>query len=39
MNSALDGKGFPPHASSLVGVEALAMEGMLVEISGVAEFD
>ncbi len=39
MNEALDGQGFPPHASSLIGVKGLAMEGMLVEISGVAEID
>jgi enamine deaminase RidA (YjgF/YER057c/UK114 family) len=37
MNQALDGKGFPANASSLIGVKALAMKGMLVEISGVAE--
>jgi enamine deaminase RidA (YjgF/YER057c/UK114 family) len=39
MSDALDGKGFPANASSLIGVKALAMEGMLVEISGVAEID
>lgn len=39
MNEALDGQGFPANASSLIGVKALAMEGMLVEISGVAEID
>lgn len=36
MNMALDGKPFPPNASSLIGVEALADPGMLVEISAVA---
>jgi enamine deaminase RidA (YjgF/YER057c/UK114 family) len=39
MNEALDGKGFPANASSLIGVKALAMEGMLVEISGIAEIN
>lgn len=39
MNDALNGKGFPANASSLIGVKALAMEGMLVEISAVAEID
>ena len=33
---ALDGKPFPPHAMSMIGVAALAVEGMLVEISAVA---
>ena len=36
MNEALDGEPFPPHASSLIGVHSLAMEGMLVEVSAVA---
>jgi enamine deaminase RidA (YjgF/YER057c/UK114 family) len=36
MGEALDGKPFPPNASSLIGVQSLAMEGMLVEISAVA---
>jgi enamine deaminase RidA (YjgF/YER057c/UK114 family) len=39
MDEALDGKPFPPNASSLIGVQALAMEGMLVEISAVAVID
>lgn len=33
---ALDGKPFPPHAMSLIGTPALAMEGMLIEIVAVA---
>jgi enamine deaminase RidA (YjgF/YER057c/UK114 family) len=36
MSCALDGQPFPPNASSLIGVQGLAMEGMLVEISAVA---
>jgi enamine deaminase RidA (YjgF/YER057c/UK114 family) len=36
MAEALDGKPFPPNASTMVGVQSLAMEGMLVEISAVA---
>ena len=36
MNVALDGEAFPPHASSLVGVQALGGEDMLVEISAIA---
>jgi enamine deaminase RidA (YjgF/YER057c/UK114 family) len=36
MNDALPGRPFPPNASSMIGVESLAAEGMLVEISAVA---
>ena len=36
MNVALDGHPFPPNASSMIGVESLAAEGMLVEISAIA---
>ena len=36
MAEALDGKSFPPNASSMIGVQGLAAEGMLVEISAVA---
>ena len=36
MNEALDGEPFPPNASSMIGVQGLAGEGMLVEISAVA---
>jgi enamine deaminase RidA (YjgF/YER057c/UK114 family) len=36
MAEALDGKPFPPNASSMIGVQGLAAEGMLVEISAVA---
>lgn len=36
MAEALDGKPFPPNASSMIGVQGLAGEGMLVEISAVA---
>jgi len=36
MNTALDGKPFPPNASTLVGVQSLAFPDMLVEISAVA---
>ena len=39
MAVALDGKPFPPNASTMVGVERLAMDGMLVEISAVAIVD
>jgi enamine deaminase RidA (YjgF/YER057c/UK114 family) len=39
MSEALDGAPFPPNASSLIGVQSLAMEGMLVEISAVAVID
>lgn len=36
MAEALDGKAFPPNASTMIGVQSLAAEGMLVEISAVA---
>ena len=36
MAEALDGQPFPPNASSMIGVQALAAEGMLVEISAIA---
>jgi len=36
MSQALDGRRFPPNASSLIGVERLAHPDMLVEISAVA---
>jgi enamine deaminase RidA (YjgF/YER057c/UK114 family) len=36
MAEALDGEPFPPNASSMIGVQGLAVEGMLVEISAVA---
>jgi 2-iminobutanoate/2-iminopropanoate deaminase len=36
MSEALDGKPFPPNASTMIGVRGLAMEGMLVEISATA---
>lgn len=36
MAEALDGQPFPPNASSMIGVQGLAAEGMLVEISAVA---
>ncbi|HPG26278.1 MAG TPA: RidA family protein [Myxococcota bacterium] len=36
MAVALDGKPFPPNASTMVGVQALAGPGMLVEINAVA---
>jgi 2-iminobutanoate/2-iminopropanoate deaminase len=39
MAVALDGKPFPPNASTMIGVHALAGEGMLVEISGFAIID
>ncbi len=39
MSEALDGQPFPANASSLIGVEALADPGMLVEISAVAVID
>lgn len=39
MAVALDGKPFPPNASTMIGVQALAGEGMLVEISAVAVVD
>ena len=36
MNEALDGKPFPPNASTLVGVQSLAFPEMLVEVSAIA---
>ena len=36
MNEALDGRPFPPNASTLVGVQSLAYPGMLVEICATA---
>ncbi len=36
MNDALDGKPFPPTASTLVGVERLAYREMLIEIDAIA---
>lgn len=36
MNQALDGRPFPPNASTLVGVQSLAYPGMLVEICATA---
>lgn len=36
MAECLDGKPFPPNASTMVGVTGLAGPGMLVEISAVA---
>ena len=36
MAEALDGQPFPPNASSMIGVQGLAGEGMLIEISGIA---
>lgn len=36
MAEALDGKPFPPNASTMIGVQSLAAPGMLVEISAVA---
>jgi len=36
MSEALDGEAFPPNASSMIGVQGLAADGMLVEISAVA---
>jgi enamine deaminase RidA (YjgF/YER057c/UK114 family) len=39
MNEALDGQPMPPHASTLVGVERLGLEGMLVEIDAIAVVD
>lgn len=39
MAVALDGKPFPPNASTMIGVQSLAGEGMLVEISGFAVVD
>lgn len=39
MAIAFDGKPFPPNASTMIGVQSLAGEGMLVEISGFAIVD
>lgn len=39
MAIALDGKPFPPNASTMIGVQSLAGEGMLVEISAFAVVD
>lgn len=36
MAKGMDGEAFPPNASTMIGVQALAMEGMLVEVSAVA---
>jgi enamine deaminase RidA (YjgF/YER057c/UK114 family) len=36
MNEALDGKPFPPNASTLVGVQSLAFPEMLVEVNAIA---
>jgi enamine deaminase RidA (YjgF/YER057c/UK114 family) len=36
MAVALDGAPFPPNASTMIGVQGLALDGMLVEISAVA---
>lgn len=36
MAEALDGEPFPPNASSMIGVQGLAAQGMLVEISAIA---
>lgn len=36
MSVAVGGRPFPPNASSMIGVQSLAAEGMLVEISAVA---
>ena len=36
MNEALDGRPFPPNASTLVGVQSLALPGMLVEVCATA---
>ena len=36
MNEALDGAPMPPTASTLVGVERLAFEEMLVEVNAIA---
>lgn len=36
MNEALDGQPMPPTAATLVGVERLAFDGMLVEIEAIA---
>ncbi|QDX80280.1 enamine deaminase RidA [Denitratisoma sp. DHT3] len=39
VSEALDGKPFPPNASTMVGVQALGFPDMLVEISAVAVID
>lgn len=39
MQQALDGKPFPPNASTLVGVSQLAYPEMLIEISAIAALD
>lgn len=39
MAVALEGKPFPPNASTMIGVQSLAGESMLVEISGFAIVD
>jgi enamine deaminase RidA (YjgF/YER057c/UK114 family) len=39
MQHALDGKPFPPNASSLIGVAQLAYPDMLVEIAAIAALD
>lgn len=39
LSTALDGEPFPPHAFTLVGVEALASSEVLVEISAVVAID
>ena len=39
MGEALDGQPFPPNASSMIGVQGLAADGMLVEISAVAALE
>ena len=36
MSQALDGRPFPPNASTLVGVQSLAYPGMLVEVCATA---
>ena len=36
MAECRDGRGFPPNASTMVGVGGLAAEGMLIEISAIA---
>ncbi|WP_157217385.1 RidA family protein [Flavisphingomonas formosensis] len=39
MNVALDGKPFPPNASSMIGVERLALGALLIEIATVVAID
>jgi len=39
MNVALDGKPFPPNASSVIGVERLALGGLEIEMSAVVAVD